>query len=67
MSNEEIYNEISKVYKVPEMMVFCRMTSLMYNIMWKDEEKNNKFQPIEFHYDSIWWGKKYLELMDRGC
>lgn len=67
MPNEEIYNEMVKIYPLKDMLPFCRMTALMYNIMWKDEEKNNKFQPIEFHYDATWWSKKYLELMDNGC
>lgn len=67
MSNEEIYQEMSKIYPISEMMVFCRMIALMYTTMWRDEEKNNRQQPIEFHYDATWWSKKYLELMDGGC
>lgn len=67
MSNEDLYKEMSKIYKLPEMLVFCRMAALMYSILWKDEDESNKFQPIEFHYDATWWSKKYLELMDGGC
>ena len=67
MSNEEIFAEMSKTYKIADMLVFCRMSSTMYTILWKDEEKNNKFQPIEFHYDAKWWARKYLELMETGC
>ena len=67
MSNEDLFNEMSKVYPIQDMMVFCRMSSLMYNILYKDEMKNNRFEPLEFNYDAQWWAKKYLELMDGGC
>lgn len=67
MSNEEIYKEMSKVYKTPDMMIFSRMASLMYTLLWKEEQENNRWQPVEFNYDATWWARKYLELMDGGC
>lgn len=62
MSNEEIYEELNKEYSEYELIPFCEILADMYGILWKEEQKNNRFEPVEFGYDEIWWREKYKKL-----
>lgn len=64
MSNEEIFKQLSEIYSEEALIGFCHKVSTMYDILYKSELENNRWEPLEFNYDAKWWRDKYYELLN---
>lgn len=63
MSNEELYNELSRKFNKREMMIFS-MIEYRKNELLFDDDQRRRGLPSEREYDAQWWRKKYYELLN---
>lgn len=62
MYNEELFNKLAEEFEPRYMMLYCLMTSKMYDLLYKDCKDP---QCNELDYDRQWWLDKHNELKEQ--
>ena len=63
MSNEEIYKSFQLEHNANELLIFSKMMSKYWQMIYEDEKKRSVKPPLESEYEKRWWKAKYYELL----
>ena len=66
MNNSEIELELIQHFGLEKTILFCKMTSFMYKLLYEECLDSNPEDKCDFGYDMQWWELKYEELKTKS-